>query len=531
MSELSSKLCLNWEVFELAAISTFCTTEISLEKIRLFAQKFDDLTDFLTFAQFKEAVSQIFRFNANQIQAIYSTLTCFITKDANEALLQSQLYLADPSCLPSLTMRVTDMLCFLFALLVKKKFRGVSEISNMEAFPSKLAPKLSPISSRLSASDTSVTRVMTLKSPLQPRQEHSPLQLMLRYFIKEFPQFLQIIAPKGLTKIHLQSLSFLIVAWIGPSYNHRFSDLMVALDLLQDCEVESTSKFEHIIYPLLIFMKEADLRDNVFFSPIAYRPSIPRAVQELETDQSIILEKPILIEKKSQHYEFVDPTSQCQVFIHDCRHTVVYICGPVSCVFISHCKDSTIFVGAATCVHMSYSINNKIIAASRMVHLDACTRCTTYLLTNTNPLLTGNSTKITLAPYNALYTKFGLDILSVGINPQLNFWGDPIVMGSLGVSQFEKMAPERFSLFSVVFNWEKTASVINPIIPPEYLKALETKRNKILTLKADLDRIRDKNPELYNRLVQEFKNVSNKVVADEGVMQQANWLYTLFQDE
>ncbi|KAH0793612.1 TBCC domain-containing protein 1 isoform X1 [Histomonas meleagridis] len=531
MSELSSKLCLNWEVFELAAIPTFCTTEISLEKIRRFAQNFEDLTDILPFKKFKDTVSQIFKFNENQVQAIYSTLTCFITKDANEALLQSQLYLADPSCLPSHTLRVTDMLCFLFALLVKKKFRGVSEISNLEAFPSKSIPKLSPMSSRLSASDTSVTRVMTLKSPLKSRQEHSPLQLMLRYFLKEFPQFLQLYAPKGLTKIHLQSLSFLIIAWIGPSYNHRFSDLIVALDLLQDCEIESTAKFEHLVYALLSILKESDLRDTAFTSPVAYRPSPPRAVQDLETDQTIILDKPILIEKRSQHYEFVDPSSPCEVFIHDCRHSTIYICGPVSCVFISNCKDSTVFVGAATCVHMSYGLNNKVIAASRMVHLDACTRCTSYLLTNTKPLLTGNCTRITLAPYNALYTKFGLDILSIGINPQLNFWGDPIVMGSLGVSQFEKMAPERFSLFSVVFNWEKTASVINPIIPPEYLQGLENKRKKILSLKADLDRIKEKSPDLFNKLVQEFKNYSNKLVADEGVMQQANWLYTLFQEE
>ena len=219
MTDMKTMIWLNWETFEIASVPALCTSNISIDRIQKFASNFDDVTCPLTINDWKNVSSSVFQFSPNHIQALYSNLSCLMTRDSHEAILQARLYLSEGYCMPSNDMKVTDMLCFLFGLMVKKKFRGVAEVSNMEAFPSKSTPRLSPINSPMSASDSKVTRVM-VKAPNFSYQEASPFQLMLRYFLKEFPKFLSIYAPNGLTKAHVKSLSLLMVA--GPDYSYIY---------------------------------------------------------------------------------------------------------------------------------------------------------------------------------------------------------------------------------------------------------------------------------------------------------------------
>ena len=184
------------------------------------------------------------------------------------------------------------------------------------------------------------------------------------------------------------------------------------------------------------------------------------------------------------------------------------------------------FVGGATAIHLEYCANLRVIGACRMVHFDVCTRCVGYLLVNTRPILTGNCTRLTLAPYNALYQKFGIDTLSLGINPVVNLWNQPVVLGSFGVSSvWDKLEPPLFRLFVVPFMWENHNPVINVAIPEEYQHALEVRKNRIMNLKKDLDIIREKDPDLFAKLVDQIKSSSSKWIESEGYMNDVKWLY------
>lgn len=529
MSELNCRLWLNWEAFELASVNSLFTADISLLKIGQFAAFFEDVTQTVSFEQWKENITKIFRLNENQISALYSTLVCFLTHEPQEALQQCQLCLANPVALPSMSLRCTDLLCFLFVIFVKKKYHSVSEVTNLEQFPGKCgevdAPRLS--TKAWSKSSPAVGR-KSLPSPT-PKQSDTSLQIMQRFLINNLPKFVQIYAPNGFSRYHIESLSFLIVA--GPNYYTRYTSLSVAFDLFHDgCQYEKTKKVQHILNTLLL-PKEIENAipriEATNTSPLAYRPFYPRGVpQHAELAPFQVLDQPILIEDLQSTFKLEQPNFAADVHIHSIRHSTIYLLSAMSAVFVSHARDSTIFVGSAVAIHLENCINVRLIAASRMVHLEGCTRCTSFLLTNTRPLVTGSCSRLVFAPYNAIYTKLCIDLLTIGINPQLNFWNSPIILGSLVSSVFEKMSPQAFTLFAVPFSWGSANPMINQVIPPNYLSALELRRNAIMTMKTDLDRIRSKDQALYEKIVDNIKKLSSKYVQDEGYMQEVNWLYT-----
>ena len=526
MSDLNCRLWLNWEAFEVAAINSLFTANITLEQIGQFVSKFTDLTSTISFDEWKEKTTAVFKLNGNQQQALYSTLVCFITRDPEEALVQAQIYRTNQKCLPSQTIRVTDFLVYLFVLFVKKKFRGVAELSNFEAFPGKKeTERLSPYSKPLSASTPSVSARLEIPAA----HEQSQYSLMQRFFLNRLLPFLRIFAKDGLTRTHVESLSFVIIG--GPNYAYRANNLITALNLFHGTEIEDIARFNHAVATLLPLPKELEAfatRAQAPTSPITYRPLFPRALMDSTPSENplISLDKPRLITYMNDQYLLETPTIKNDVHIHNCKQMHIYICGVVSTLFISHCKESTIFVGAATAIHLEYCANVRVIGACRMVHFDSCTRCVGYLLVNTRPIVTGNCTRLTLAPYNALYQKFGMDTLCIGINPLLNLWNQPIVLGSFGVSSvWEKLSPPLFRLFVVPFMWEYHNPVVNVLIPDEYQQALEARKTRIMNLKNDLDMIRSKDPELHAKLVDQMKSASSKWIEKEGFMNDVKWLY------
>ena len=533
MAELPRpRLWLNWEAFEVAVINPLFTADITLEKIQQLASKFPSLTDFVSFDQWKAAVSSVFRLNENQIQALYATLTCFLTKDPQEALLQSQFYLADTSaCLPSFFTKGTDILCYLFAIFVKKKFRAVSEMSNLEAFPNRSEDKEKRFSTQnrdVSKSTPTVSRLV-----IKTNKEQSLYPLMVRFLINKLPQFLSIYAPDGLTRQHVESFSFLVNG--GPTYAHKANSLAAVMGLFENTDVEQSHRFLHALKAHLPIAKNAEDIFNKYdqnivpTSPLSYRPLFPRTI-DVDKYENTTLDKPLLIEYETTHtqeppkHRLEVPETPCDVHIYNCRHAKIYICSSVLTVFIAHCRDSTIFVGSAVAIHLEFCQNVKIIAASRMAHLDACQRCTAYFLVNTKPIVTGNCSRLVFAPYNALYTKFGLDTLCTGINPQLNLWDKPIFLASLGAALFEKISPANFRLFIVPMAWANVNPILNAPIPQEYLIALEQKRQMILSLKTDLDIIKEKDPELYKKLVYEIQSRAAKTIQNDENMLEIQWL-------
>jgi hypothetical protein len=429
-------------------------------------------------------------------------------------------------CLPSFTLRATDILVYLFAIFVKKKFRSVSERSNLEAFPTKKDDdtRISPHQKDVSQSTPSMTRTFGLIPDSAKNQ--SPFVAMQRFFLSKVPAFLSIFAPTGLTRPHVESLGFLIHG--GPSFLARADDLATALDLFQnDCEIEENAKLSQALGRMLPTVRELEsfmLRNNPRVnSPLAYRPLATRGVDQSPAPKPRV-DKPLILQNVVMKSIVESPAEAVNVYLDDCRRARIYICAAVSTLFITHCKDSVIFVGAAIAVHLEFCANVTVVAASRMVHLDASTKCTLYLLTNTRPLLTGSCPKLILAPYNAMYTKFGLDVLCLGINPKLNLWAEPLILGSLGASVFERLPVERFALFAVPFAFANVSQVISPMIPEEYARELEGKRNRLLNLKADLAVIRERDPALYQRLVDQMQKDSSQRITETGDMNEYNWL-------
>ncbi|KAK8893984.1 TBCC domain-containing protein 1 [Tritrichomonas musculus] len=534
------RLWLSWETFEVAAINSLLTADITLEKIKQLAEKLQPLTESVSYDKWKTAVTSVFRLNDNQVQALYATLTCFLTKDAQQALIQSQVYLTEKSCLPSFFTRGTDILCYLFAIFVKKKFRGVSELSNLEMFPNRKEES----SQRLKTTNREVSLsapAITNRLKLTITKEQSLYPLMVRFFYNKLPQFLSIYAPDGLTRQHVESFSLLVHG--GPDFAHKANSLANLMGLFKnDEQVEPVENLINHVKALLTLSKSSEDLLNRYdqnivpTSPLAYRP-FASSLRQAEQIEGATLDKPLLFEYEATHtqeppkYILEVPETPCDVHIYNYRHATVYICSSVSTVFITRCRDSTIFVGAAVAIHLDNCQNVKIICATRMAHIEACERCTCYFLINTRPIVTRNCSRLVFAPYNALYTKFGLDTLCTGINPQLNLWDQPIVLGSFGGSLFEKISPANFRIFVVPMSWANVNPIINTQIPDQYLAELEKKKNSILTLKSDLEIIKGKDPKLYEQLVDKIHKTGSKCITEGGQMQEIIWLTNRCQND
>jgi hypothetical protein len=257
-------------------------------------------------------------------------------------------------------------------------------------------------------------------------------------------------------------------------------------------------------------------------SPLAYRP-----VTEVTgpNDAPLVVTGSSLTEK----FWAVAPPSFCDVYIEKCQSRTLYLCGAVPAVFLSYCKDTLVFVGAARVVHLEYCVNCRVIVAARLVHIDSSIRCTAFLLANARPLVTGNCPDLVIAPYNALYRKFGLDLLAIGINPVLNLWDSPVLLGSLGSLHPVKMPPSEFMLQVVPFAWGELEPIINPPVPDEYGEQLQLKRNQVMNLKRYLSIIRERRPELYGRIIEQIRERGDRWMQERGQLQEIRWLEGLEQ--
>ena len=381
---------------------------------------------------------------------------------------------------------------------------------------------------------------ITNRLKLTITKEQSLYPLMVRFFYNKLPAFLSIYAPDGLTRQHVESFSLLVNG--GPTFAHKANSLASLMGLFKNGDIEPIDNLINHVKGLLTLSKSSEDLINRFdqnivpTSPLAYRP-FATSLRQTEQIEGSTLDKPLLFEYEATHtqeppkYFLEVPETPCDVHIYGYRHATIYICSSVLTVFITGCKESTIFVGAAVAVHLDNCQNVKIICATRMAHIDACEHCTAYFLINTRPIVTRNCSRLVFAPYNALYTKFGLDTLCTGINPQLNLWDQPIVLGSFGGSLFEKISPQNFRLFVVPMSWANVNPIINTEIPEQYLTELEKKRTSILTLKSDLETIKEKDPQLYKELADKIHSTGSKCIKDSGQMQEIFWLTNLCQND
>jgi hypothetical protein len=536
----NKRVWLNWEVFETAVIPPLFPDDISLEKIGQVASAFPDSTAPLSFDDWNRRGAVLFKLKAIQIEAIYTTLTVFVARDPLAFISQSRAYLATPRCLSCAQMRVADVLVFLYAIFVKKKFRTVSERANLEAFPPKpqtpetpaMSPKRGP-KKRQSLGPKNVSHSQPqISRPLIDRKSADSGYLCLeRFFLSRLAAFLRIYAPRGLTRAHVESLGLVLNG--GPNLGLRVDSLADALNLFRNDEVEAIDDFYRTVNLLLTVFKEdeASVRSLAQVrSPLAYRPVCGQSGMYFALGgQERMTNEPLLIDNESSFEGFIVdcPTRFCDIYIDGCRQKTVYFCAAAPVVFVSHCKDSLIFVGAAHAVHLEYCANVRIIAATRMFHIDSSMRCTAFLISNTKPIVTGNCSNLVFAPYPGLYRKLGLDMLVAGVNPKLNLWGKPTVLAALAAYMPDMMPPAQFSLFCVPFAWAETEPQFNAIVPPEFLAALERKQGHVIDFKRYLDTIQEKDPDLFERLTEAIKDKAAQVIQENGQIREFLWLERL----
>lgn len=517
------KLWLNWEAFEIAAVSPLFPAEISLEKIASFAGLFEDLRKEITFKEWKEATAKLFKLTPDQQLFIYQSLEAFLIHDPHVILYRSTI--TEFENVPPV-LKVLDVLCYLFLIFIKKKYRNLSEVSSLEQFPSKKEPeRLSPRQRVFSSSTPTVGARLAIQTN---KSDNSQFSLMLHFFNTKLPQFLNILCPNGVTAAELDALSFLVCG--GPSYTTsvRYLSKLVGMEGL------SPAKLAFHITSLLA-PKDNDLFANKMdappTSPVNYRPALlMRDLGSQSPRQRGQVDKPILITDVNDAQKIETPLTCPSAHIHNCKHLRIYFCGVMSSIFISHCKDSIVFIGAAaSAIRMEYCANVTVVASTRFIHLDACTRCSVYILTNNRPLITGNCTKISLAPYNALYSKLPADLLCAGINPNNNRWKEPMVIGSLGQTSAMIMPPQQFNLFQVPFYWVRQTIAISPTLPQEYADALEEKKRTLIALRDNLERIRAIQPDLADKIADQIKSTSSKWIQDEGHFEEISWMYSIEQ--
>jgi hypothetical protein len=486
----------------------------------------------VSFDDWKDRIAALLHLNENQIYAIYSTLMCFATRDPHEALVESQFTLANPGRLWSRTLRVTDFLVFLYALFVKKKFPGVAERSTYEAFPTSPIPqKVSKPLLRANASKSS-PQIIPSRMEFEPMIPKDPLYRSFeRFFLSRFQDFLRIYAPIGLTRHHVISLGLLLTG--GPSLAVSACDLIVALNLFPgETQIESIESFRRVVLSALAgsAIEEQMRKDLDLASPVCYRPVVGQSSEDWDQDSHRFkADIPLLINNEYSHEPFIveDSPQFCDVFIKECRQKTIYLCAALPAVFITHCKDTVVFIGAATAVHVEHCANVQIIAAVRTIVIESSVRSTFFLLTNTRPLLTGSCSKLVSAPYNALYRKLGLDLLSVGINPKLNLWDQPLLIGTLTTTLPEHLPPSQFQLICLPFCWPDCDPIVNAVIPREYSAQLEFKKNQIQSLIKIFGVIRERDPALYDTLQSQVRAKAFSWAQDRGAVNEVQWLITV----
>lgn len=531
MTENKYMFWLNWECFEVAVINQLFTSDITVDKLGEYAKQFSsDIFKKISLNEFIDSVNGIFKLSNDQLSCIYETLVTYTVSDPQEAIFYSTVSNSDDI---NNLKRVSaiDMCCYLFAFLIKKKHSTFAEVAQIEQFPgAKNVIQHIPKTNRVfSLSTPTVSAKMTNIQPIV-KKESSHYILLLRFFLLKLPIFLKQIAPNGLTSRHLDSLTLLING--GPSWNKKFLSLS---HIFTDPVVENEkfiAQISSVMFPHDTIVEMSSKVDAPISSPLHYRPLMfQREKSTLHAkpldDKDLIPDIPLSLSRLSKSFQFEEPQNIPSTHISECKGEKINICGVVSTCYISRCSDCHIFIGACCkTVHMDDCANCSLVCASSIVHLDSCSQCKLYLLVKNRPIFTGNCIKLSIAPYNALYMKFLANTLMAGLNTNVNLWRKPITFGLIG-TRYQVLKPEDFNLYVLPFFWSESYFLVSPPLPAEYQASLEEKKQKFLKMKEDLKIIKEKDNDLYEKIVESIKKTSSKWVNDTGRMNEVVQFKTL----
>ncbi|KAL5207041.1 hypothetical protein ABZP36_031476 [Zizania latifolia] len=213
----------------------------------------------------------------------------------------------------------------------------------------------------------------------------------------------------------------------------------------------------------------------------------------------------------------------------NCHDSVIYIFAPLKYATVYGCSDATVVLGAiGKVVKVEHCERVHIIAAAKRICIANCRECIFYLGVNHQPLIVGDNHKLQVAPFNTYYPQLGEHMAKVGVDPAVNRWDQPFVLGIVdphdslshpaGVSDVQaesatRLDPDLFTSF-LIPNWfgaeGQEPMKYSPFQLPEIywasqskkLAALEDIKKTIRELQLDDNRKK----ELTNVLHAQFKD-------------------------
>ncbi|CAL5048700.1 unnamed protein product [Urochloa decumbens] len=181
----------------------------------------------------------------------------------------------------------------------------------------------------------------------------------------------------------------------------------------------------------------------------------------------------------------------------NCHDSVIYILAPLKYATVYGSSDTTIVLGAiGKVVKVEHCERVQIIAASKRICIANCRECTFYLGVNHQPLIVGDNHKLQVAPFNTYYPQLGEHLAQVGVDPNVNKWDQPFVLGVVdphdslshpaGVSDVQAesatcLDPDLFTNFLIPSWFEPQGPTkYNPFTLPEVYWASQRKKHASL---------------------------------------------------
>ncbi|CAA0812711.1 Tubulin binding cofactor C domain-containing protein [Striga hermonthica] len=154
------------------------------------------------------------------------------------------------------------------------------------------------------------------------------------------------------------------------------------------------------------------------------------------------LRGPSLIEaiSKSSYVKQATDLKATSIKVVNCHESVIYILAPMRYATVYGCSDATIVLGAVgKAVRVEHCERVHLITAARRICIANCRECLFFLGVNQPPLLVGDNHKLQaglslcgfffVAPYNTFYSQLENHLTQIGIDPNINKWDQPVVLG------------------------------------------------------------------------------------------------------
>lgn len=113
---------------------------------------------------------------------------------------------------------------------------------------------------------------------------------------------------------------------------------------------------------------------------------------------------------------------EATAYIKDVDDCEVYICDPTAQVFVDDCKHSVVLLGPCSTSALIRNCEDCTFwLAAKQLHTRDCRRCTFYLYSQTEPIIEA-SDELSFAPWAAAYPKCIAQFKQAGFDPELNRW-------------------------------------------------------------------------------------------------------------